>query len=181
MRWMLLEKKRISSAFPLEDYPGHVTFSLIPEASAVPQLHGYHVWVCEGNHNRSTLGRWAGSRYSTKMPSESFEKGYASACDSKSQPVGWSLKSSLPWEFLLKKHNMICSPLLPRHYFTPELINSINNHFCIQICCFSRHFLWLPCLAKSLLIPVGPQQTPMTFVEIMWAALTPRSRITAMQ
>lgn len=79
MRWiLLLEKKSISSAFPMEDYPGHVTLSLIPEASAVLQLHGYHVWVCEGNHNTSTLWRWVGSRYSIEIPSEPFEKGYAS-------------------------------------------------------------------------------------------------------
>lgn len=75
LRRMLLLEKSISSAFSMEDYPGHVTFSLIPEASAVLQLHGYHVWVCEGNHSSSTLWRWAGSRYSTEMPSEPFEKG----------------------------------------------------------------------------------------------------------
>lgn len=53
-----------ASSFSLcyEDYPGHVTFSLIAEASAVLQLHGYHVQVSEGNHNSATLLRWGGEQ-----------------------------------------------------------------------------------------------------------------------
>lgn len=111
------------SSFSLsyEDYPGHVTFPLIPGASAVLQLHGYHVRVSEGNRNSATLLRRVGADTAQKCLQSPLGEGYALACDPKSQPAGRSLGKKLPREFLLKKPNVICSPLLSGHHFTPEL------------------------------------------------------------
>lgn len=72
-------KEVCSFSLSHEDYPGHITFSLNPEASAVLQLHGYHLWVSEGNNaivrSSATLSRWGGSRYGSEMPSEPFGRG----------------------------------------------------------------------------------------------------------